>query len=255
MKYFGKYEDFTLASERDAGNLIGADNAVGDIYDIELDIDEGIHTARLVNRFGKTIGRFDTVFSNKLALMAADGMVEKAILSYVAFTNKDAEGADARGARNTRGGEGDSAAGDEGLSTDSKVSNKGDTKRATYAEYGHYWGNVAVICYDEAHCAAFESFTKNVAARIADDVRPRIDLENDAIDKIIESDGAWTPKQTIALPDMQKGMTFIKRRRRMAEKLVDQGRAGNKGCYILSWIFIIALVVGVVFAIKTLVGL
>ena len=34
----------------------------------------------------------------------------------------------------------------------------------------------------------------------------------------------------------------MKSRRKMSEKLIEQGRKGNKGCYAVSWLFLLALV-------------
>ncbi len=142
--------------------------------------------------------------------MAADGMVEKAVLSFVSFTDHPGE--------------------------------------------GHYWGQVAVMCYGAPYAAEFDEFVKNVAVKIAGDVRPRIDFDAEAVDKVIDSGGTWMPTQTVALPDMQKGMAVIKRRRSVTEKLIDQGRAGNKGCYIVSWIFLLAVVALIVFGFKSCLG-
>ena len=210
QRYFGKYVDFQTASKADAGALLGANNAVGDIYDIDIEIEEGIHKAWLVSKFGDRVGYFDADFSRKLSLRAAEGLQLRAILSFVAFTD--------------------------------------------HPDEGHYWGQAAVICYSAAYEAEFDRFIGNVAAKIGQDVRPRIDLGEDAVQSIIDSDGEWMPKQTISLPDVNKGIAFIKRRRSVTDKLIDQGRAGNKGCYVLSWVFLLALVALVVFGAKSCFG-
>lgn len=209
-RYFGTYEDFQTASKADAGPLLGANNAVGDIYDIDLELDDGVHKAWLVSKFGDRIGSFDESFSRKLSLLAADGLQLRGILSFVAFTD--------------------------------------------HPDDGHYWGQAAVICYSAAYEAEFDRFIGNVAAKIGEDVRPRIDLGEDAVNHIIESEGEWMPKQTVSLPDTQKGMAIIKRRRSVTDKLIEQGRAGNKGCYVLSWVFLLALVALIVFGAKSCFG-
>lgn len=210
QKYFGTYADFQTASKADAGTLLGADIAVGDVCGIEIDLEEGTHKAWITNSFNQRVAFFDPDFSRRLSLMAADGMVEKAVLSFVAFTDHPGE--------------------------------------------GHYWGQVAVMCYGAPYAAEFDEFVKNVAVKIAGDVRPRIDFDAEAVDKVIDSGGTWMPTQTVALPDMQKGMAVIKRRRSVTEKLIDQGRAGNKGCYIVSWIFLLAVVALIVFGFKSCLG-
>lgn len=209
-RYFGKYVDFQTDSKADAAPLLGANNAVGDIYDIDIDINEGAHKAWLVSQFGDRVGYFDADFSRKLSLLAADGLQLRGILSFVAFTD--------------------------------------------HPDEGHYWGQAAVICYSAAYEAEFDHFIANVAAKIGQDVRPRIDLGEDAVNHIIESNGEWMPKQTVSLPDVGKGMAIIKRRRSVTDKLIEQGRAGNKGCYVLSWVFLLALVALIVFGAKSCFG-
>ena len=210
QKYFGKYVDFETASKADAGFLLGADIAVGDVCDIEIELEDGRHTAWIANRQGQRVAFFDADFSRKLSLMAADGMIEKAILSFVAFTD--------------------------------------------HPDEGHYWGQAAVVCYGAPYAQEFDAFVQNVAAKIGDDARPRIDFDAEAVDKIIESDGTWMPTQTIPLPDMQKGMAIIKRRRSVTDKLIDQGRSGNKGCYVVSWAFLLVVVALVVIGLKSCFG-
>lgn len=199
---------------------MGADNAVGDIYDIDIILEEGEYTAWLVNQFNKRVGYFDKDFSKKLALFSADGLVEKAILSFIALKDNVEES-------------------DDGKSV----------------VRGTYWGNVAVICYSPAESAAFETFIANVAAKIADDVRPKIDLGDEVAKNVVATKGQWLPTQNAVLPDNDKTLRYIKRRRKATEKLVDQGRAGNKGCYVLSWAFIIAVIAVIAFAVKSCLGL
>lgn len=210
QKYFGKYVDFQTASKADAGALLGADIAVGDVCDIEIDLEDGVHKAWITNKAGQRVAFFDAKFSRKLSLLAADGLIEKAILSFVAFTD--------------------------------------------HPDDGHYWGQAAVICYGAPYAQEFDRFVDNVAAKIGSDVRPRIDFDAEAVDKVIDSGGTWMPIQNVTLPDMQKGAAIIKRRRSVTDKLIDQGRAGNKGCYLASWAFLLAVVALIVFGFKSCLG-
>ncbi len=209
-KYFGEYADFQTVSKKDSGLLIGADNMVGDIYDINIELDAGIHKAWLDNRFDQRIGFLDKKTSRKLSLLAADGMTCKAILSFVAFTSVPDE--------------------------------------------GHYWGQVAIISYNPAYEEEFSKFIAGVAEKIGDDIRPKIDFGSEGAEKVIESGGEWLPSQTISLPDVNKQMTIIKRKRKLSDRMIEQGRAGNKGCYIVSWVFMLAIVALIVFAVKSIIG-
>lgn len=238
LRYFGTYEDFSLSPDEEPGSLTGADNAVGDVYDIELKLNDGVYTAWIVNQFGHAMGYFSESFSKELALLAADAMVLKAILSFVAFTNYDSASDNENAAESENEGEDGSK----------------EKKKINYTNYGFYWGSVAVVCYGPESEEAAEAYIKNIAAKIAADVRPQISLSPQAADKIEESGGSWVPAQTISLPDNKSGMTFIKRRRRVTEKIIDQGRAKNKGCYVLSWLIIIAFVLICAFGVKTCMG-
>lgn len=208
--YFGEYATFEVASKKESGILLGADNMVGDIYDISIELQNGIYKAWIDNRFGQRIGYFDPDESRNLSLAAADGLVLKAILSFVAFTNHPGE--------------------------------------------GHYWGGMAIIGYNPVYKEEFSVFINGVSKKISDDIRPKLDFGKEGIEKIIESNGEWIPTQTIPLPEVNKGMAILKRKRKMMDKLIEQGRSKNKGCYVASWIFLLCLVALIVFIAKSCVG-
>ena len=203
--YFGAYETFDTSSRDMGGALMGADDLVGDVYTIDLELNEDGHRAWLVNRFGKRAGFFSPSFSRKLSVLAAEGLELRAVLSYVAFSSEP--------------------------------------------EPGHYWGDAAVIAYSPAYAQAFERFIANVGERMADGVRTKVDFEGEGVTRIIESDGAWIPKQTVPMPEKRKGSVIMKSHRSMMDKMVEQGRARNVGCYIGSWVFIIAVVALVVWGV------
>ena len=209
-KYFGEYADFETASKKDSGGLLSADNMVGDIYDIDIELEDGIHRAWLENRFGQRVGFLKPKTSRQLSLFAADGMICKAILSFVAFSS--------------------------------------------VPDDGHYWGQVAIICYNSAYESEFSTFIKGVSEKIAGDVRPKLNFDAEGVDKIIESGGTWMPTQTIALPSNNDHMSVLKRKRSMSDRLIEQGRAGNKGCYVVSWVFLLVIVALLVFALKSCMG-
>lgn len=116
---------------------------------------------------------------------------------------------------------------------------------------GHYWGEVAVIAYDPVKAEDFEPFVQNVAQRMQDGVRTRVSFDSDGIQRIIESHGTWIPDQTIPFPEQEKGTVIMKKRRSLSEKAIEQGRKGNKGCYLVSWAFLLVLVAALIFALKS----
>ena len=106
-------------------------------------------------------------------------------------------------------------------------------------EPGHYWGEVAVVAYE------------NVAMRMQDGIRTNVSFEPDGVNRIVESRGTWIPEKTIPLPQKEKGTVIMKSRRSLSERAIEQGRKGNKGCYLVSWAFLLALVAGALFAMKS----
>lgn len=206
-EYFGKYVDFSTPSKKDASVLLGADNAVGDTYDLELEPVEGEQRAWLANRFGQRIGYLDAAMSRTVRTLQAEGLKVCAVLSFVAFTD--------------------------------------------HPDEGHYWGQVALLCFKPADAAAFRSFVANVAKRMGEGLRTNVDLGPEGVAKVLESNGAWVPSQTVPFPENEKGTAYLKKRRKMSERVIEQGRKGNKGCYVVSWVFLLALVAFAIFGLHS----
>ncbi len=118
-------------------------------------------------------------------------------------------------------------------------------------EPGEYWGDAAVIGFNPADKAVFNRFIEGIASLIGKGTRPELDFEGAAADRICESQGSWLPSNRVPLPEKQKGMAILKRRRSFTDNLVEQGRSGNKGCYVLSWAFLLGLVALAIFGLKS----
>lgn len=116
---------------------------------------------------------------------------------------------------------------------------------------GYYWGHVALFIYDATH-KAYETFENTIAQELKKGVRPDISLSRDGIQHVESSNGTWVPRGRIPLPKKEQGMALMKTRRLLSESLIEQGRAGNKGCYLVSWIFLLALVTLIILGIKSL---
>lgn len=208
-EYYGRYVDFQTVSKKDAGRLLGADNSVGDIYELSVLMEDGEQRAWLENRFGGRIGYLDAEASRKVKTLQAEGLKTQAVLSFVAFTD--------------------------------------------HPDDGHYWGQAALICFKPTHETeqAFETFVTNAAKRIGDGVRTNVDLGPEGVAKIVESGGTWLPTKSVPLPENEKGTAYLKRRRKLLERAVDQGRAGNKGCYLISWAFLLIAVALIMFGLHS----
>ncbi len=209
-QYFGIYQEFDTVSKNEGSDLLGADNLVGDYFEISLDLEDGVHKAWLVNRFDKRVGFFDATFSRRLSVFKARGFVLKALLSFVAYSEKP--------------------------------------------DPGHYWGQMAVFCYDPAYEQAFGAFVDNVSERLQEGIRPKIDLGENAVAHIVSSDGTWLPKEADSMPPKEKGSVIMKSKRSFGDRMVEQGRSGNKGCYTVSILFIVIVVVLIVVLILFLTG-
>lgn len=113
-------------------------------------------------------------------------------------------------------------------------------------EPGFYWGEVAVFCFDPSVSQPVEAFIKRIGERLAEGVRPRIDLGSEAIRKMLD-DPNWMPSETVPLPKKEVGMAILKQHQSLGDKMVEQGRARNKGCYVVSWLFILVIVAFLVY--------
>ena len=140
-RYFGTYARFNTLSKKDAAILLGADNPIGDVFEIVFQTDNGVSTAWMKNRFGALIGFLDAELSRQLSILAAREWKLQALLSFVAFTD--------------------------------------------HPEPGHYWGQVAIICYDSNLDQAFKPFIATTAQRLSDGVRPEIDLGEQGVEQVI----------------------------------------------------------------------
>ena len=120
-------------------------------------------------------------------------------------------------------------------------------------EPGLYWGEMAVFCFNPAYEEEMDAFVDRVAAKIAEGVRPQISFGSALTQKIFDEPN-WVPKDTVPLPKKEIGMAVLKDHRSISEKMIEQGRARNKGCYVVSWAFIALIAIGIVYLIVRLVS-
>ena len=118
-------------------------------------------------------------------------------------------------------------------------------------EPGVYWGEMAVFCFNPMYSNEMNAFIDRVAAKIAEGTRPIINLGNQASSKILE-DPEWFPNDTMPFPQKGEGMAVLKDHQTISEKIVEQARAGNKGCYAVSILFIIVVVAAVAYGLYSL---
>ena len=201
-RYFGSYQKLDPSSKKEGALLVGADNIIGDSYEIVFDDD----LAWAKNRFGARIGHFSIDFSRQLRVLNARGWKFTALLSLVAFSQEP--------------------------------------------EPGAYWAEMAVLCFDPLYEIPFETFSRTVSSMLAKGIRPEISLGNQAITKVIDSNGSWKPDMRADKPKTQAGTVVMKSERKMSEALIEKGRAGNVGCYIVSIAFIIIVIAAIILLVK-----
>lgn len=112
---------------------------------------------------------------------------------------------------------------------------------------GYYWGEMAVLMYDHKLDRQMRPFLKTLSKVMADGGRPQIDLSNKTVDMLINDDGSWFPTDKVPRPKMGKGSALIKDHQTPNERLIEQSRKRNIGCYIISWAFIAALVALIIY--------
>lgn len=119
---------------------------------------------------------------------------------------------------------------------------------------GSYFGECAVFAYHPAYEEAFSRFLDGVGSRLAEGVRPKVDFGDEGAQRIVDSDGAWAPKQTMGPPPKREGVVIMKQRRSFADKVVEQGRRGTPGCYAASILFIVAVLALVALVVASCTG-
>lgn len=204
--YYGKYLRFEHPDRKAGACLLGADNLIGDRFEIEFVVEKGNSIAQIKNRFGAYVGRFDSAASRELRLLTARSWKINVLLSFVAFSN---------------------------------TSNS-----------GRYWGQMAVIAYDQHYSDCFDRYVNNVAARLMEGIRPKINLGEQAVREVISKKGDWTPKNTVSLPTCPSETIMMKTRRNLKDNMIEAARNRNIGCYIVSIAFLVACAAGVFYLLK-----
>lgn len=118
-------------------------------------------------------------------------------------------------------------------------------------EPGRYWGQAAIVSYAETESELFDSFVERVRKLISMGTRPQLDLGQQALNELQKDPENWTPSGREPMPARDRGTVILKSREKFSEKLIEQGRKKNVGCYIVSWAFLLAVVTLVLFGLKS----
>lgn len=107
-----------------------------------------------------------------------------------------------------------------------------------------YWGEVAIIAFSPRVAKEFLEFLNSFVKKASAGERPNPALTDAEVNQILSNPSSWTPSQKIPLPAMDANTILVKDTRSMHDKLLDQGRNKNPGCYLISWAFIFLLGAG-----------
>lgn len=116
---------------------------------------------------------------------------------------------------------------------------------------GYYWGQVALIAYAPSLEEVMGVFTEKLSDMLGDGVRPQVDLGSGAIDEMIKTKGEWFPKGREKLPEHDKKTSIVKDHRSANDKLIEKSRKGSIGCYVGSWVFLLAVVTLIIYGLKS----
>lgn len=117
-------------------------------------------------------------------------------------------------------------------------------------EPGHYWGQVALVGYDKSLSECMPTFLSKLGKKMQDGGRPDISLSKQGIQQLVDNKGDWLPQQSVAMPAKESNTVILKSHRKFSEQMIEQGRKGNIGCYIVSWAFLLAVVAAIIFGLK-----
>ena len=100
-----------------------------------------------------------------------------------------------------------------------------------------YWAQAAVIAFDPRYEATF---------------RPDPELSREAVRTLAADPASFKLTGKVKTPKNGSTTVVVKDHRTPHDRILDQARAGNKGCYAVSWLFIAALIAVAAFIAHTL---
>ncbi|MDO5329375.1 MAG: hypothetical protein Q4E88_04700 [Coriobacteriia bacterium] len=114
-----------------------------------------------------------------------------------------------------------------------------------YSDGGAHWGEILIIAHDPK-IGAFKIFCDLIQKRLEQGNRPKFEIDKFTVNKIIETNGKWQPKELMPKPKLEEGQAIIKSKMGFLDKLVEAARDKNPGCYVGS-IFFLMMVAGLIF--------
>lgn len=120
---------------------------------------------------------------------------------------------------------------------------------------GEHWAEFAVISFPESEIETWSVFVDEVSKAVKNDRRPEVDLSLDDVLNVISQKGHFVPTSQHPKIEKKRGRIILKSRVKLTDKMIEQGRNKNPGCYVLGWVFLLAAVALIVFLIKRIFNL
>jgi hypothetical protein len=116
-------------------------------------------------------------------------------------------------------------------------------------EHQGFWGEYAIICYPVEEQDIWNIFCDNAAQAIARGDHPDIKLTDKEIARVRNNNGAWSDFESMQYAKLPKGAVYFKKKRSVADSLVNNAVTGNKGCKVAGILFWIAVALVIVIVI------
>lgn len=117
---------------------------------------------------------------------------------------------------------------------------------------GEYWSEFIIISFPEKDLDIFSVYVENLSNEVKNYKRPEVDLKAEEVEEIIKNKGNYVSLTQQPKLDKIKGQVILKSRVKLSEKLIEQGRKKNPGCYIFGWLFLLAAVALIILIIKAI---
>lgn len=118
---------------------------------------------------------------------------------------------------------------------------------------GDYFAEFIIISFPKSELNIFSVYVDEISSAVKKHQRPEVDLRASEVEEIIINKGHFISKKSHPRLEKKKGQVILKSQVRLSDKLVEQGRKKNPGCYIFGWLFLLATVALVVLLIMKVV--
>lgn len=116
---------------------------------------------------------------------------------------------------------------------------------------GFYWGEVAIMAYSPAINAPMANFEKKLMESMSNGTRPNISFGEGSLQQIIDTNGSWFPTDRVKMPTLDKRSAIVKDHQSANERIIEESRKGNKGCYAATIAFYAAVIIVILFGLHS----